>query len=445
MSNDQSIIVEADPQKEFFISMIVRDIDLLSAVVDLVDNSVDAARRSSNVSLDGFRVELFLNKQTFTIKDNCGGMDAKVARERAFKFGRPDEFLHDTKSVGRFGIGMKRAIFKMGRHFNVSSTAEQSSFEIDVDVEQWKKEEGPWQFRFTKLDESPQVAPSYGYGTTVEVSELFDTVSEQFHNSQTISRLMRMLSYRHLWNMMDGLTIKVNGTDVKSVHLGVASSDEIRPEVRIRNVPIGEEAPIRLWVIAGLSKGVPEEAGWYVFCNHRMLLQADKSETTAWNKKGRTPRYHNQYSRFRGFLMFESVNIDALPWNTTKTDLDTDSFVYTIALKEMIESMYPVLRWLDELKAYKKHRGKEDEERVEIEKTLDDTGRYELFTLAKESKFSARELEVMDEDQEGLAKVAFQYDKEIVEKIKECLQVRTNREVGEKTLEYYYKYECEDE
>lgn len=39
-------LVLAIPTKDFFISMLIRDIELLDAVADLVDNCVDGARRT---------------------------------------------------------------------------------------------------------------------------------------------------------------------------------------------------------------------------------------------------------------------------------------------------------------------------------------------------------------------------------------------------------------
>lgn len=44
-SNRQSNLIDASPTKDLFITMLVKDIDLIDAIVDLVDNCVDGARR----------------------------------------------------------------------------------------------------------------------------------------------------------------------------------------------------------------------------------------------------------------------------------------------------------------------------------------------------------------------------------------------------------------
>ena len=58
----------ASPAKRFFISMLIRDIELIPAIVDLVDNSVDAARQTaeSTTDLSAFHVEIVANESVST-------------------------------------------------------------------------------------------------------------------------------------------------------------------------------------------------------------------------------------------------------------------------------------------------------------------------------------------------------------------------------------------
>src|SRR4051794_10181785 len=81
--------VRAGPTKAFFVSMITRDIELQPAIVDLVDNSVDGARRlRGEGSLDGLRIDIRSSPEAFEILDNCGGIPFEIARNHAFRFGR---------------------------------------------------------------------------------------------------------------------------------------------------------------------------------------------------------------------------------------------------------------------------------------------------------------------------------------------------------------------
>ena len=122
-------VVHAEPTKEFFIEMLVRDIALNRAIIDLVDNSVDGARRKCpKGKYDGLWIEITADKGKFEIKDNCGGISLETARFYAFRFGRPKGMEATPHSVGQFGVGMKRALFKLGSRFRVvSSTASPTS------------------------------------------------------------------------------------------------------------------------------------------------------------------------------------------------------------------------------------------------------------------------------------------------------------------------------
>lgn len=105
------------------------------------------------------------------------------------------------------------------------------------------------------------------------------------------------------------------------------------------------------------------EAGWYIACNGRVILSADQSKITGWDTirtdEGGVgaPKYHNQYSRFRGFLSFMCADAAKLPWNTMKTGVDPDTVVYQDARREMISLMRPIIDFLNKVD----REGQEDE------------------------------------------------------------------------------------
>src|SRR5271170_1568236 len=168
---DRSLI-DATPTKEFFISMLVRDIDLVDAIADLFDNCVDGARRlKPNGNYEGLWVRIKASPFEFMIGDNCGGIPVVVARSYAFRFGRPEGALQTKHGIGQFGIGMKRALFKLGKKFTVESTSKGSSFTVKVDVEKWKEETNVWNFKFDELDEE-ESNDLEDCGTNIRVTEL---------------------------------------------------------------------------------------------------------------------------------------------------------------------------------------------------------------------------------------------------------------------------------
>ena len=131
--------INAEPTKAFFVDMLTRDIPLEQAVLDLVDNCVDGAKRMAAARQDdprlpyeGCAVEIIINAHQFSIYDNCGGFDVETAQEYAFRFGRPAAATRTAHSIGQFGVGMKRALFKFGRRFTVESATPSESWAVDV-------------------------------------------------------------------------------------------------------------------------------------------------------------------------------------------------------------------------------------------------------------------------------------------------------------------------
>ncbi|TRW98583.1 hypothetical protein EKO24_006980 [Candidatus Methylobacter oryzae] len=85
MTQQETNRVKALPTKEFFMSMLTRDIATDRAILDLIDNSIDASQ--SNSKSDS-RVSITINGNEFGIRDNAGGLDLETAKEYAFRFGR---------------------------------------------------------------------------------------------------------------------------------------------------------------------------------------------------------------------------------------------------------------------------------------------------------------------------------------------------------------------
>jgi hypothetical protein len=81
---------QASPTKRFFVSMLTRDINLADAILDLLDNCLDGARRladGGNVDYAQHFVKTQLVADHFSIEDNCGGIPLKVAKTTPLKQG----------------------------------------------------------------------------------------------------------------------------------------------------------------------------------------------------------------------------------------------------------------------------------------------------------------------------------------------------------------------
>jgi hypothetical protein len=347
--------VEVLPTKSLFVEMLTRDLLLDRAVLDLVDNSVDGARRlrpEADSDLTGLTIDVVVNKELFQIVDNCGGIGIDLARHYAFRIGRSKTTPRTPNSVGQFGVGMKRALFKFGHAFDVYSKTKQDSFELNVDVDAWENDERQWNFKFSKFEVGLD-NPESDTGTTVKVSSLRENVANTFSLQTFQNSLSREIARTQQQYIDRGIRIKFNGVTCMASPWTVLQSQGLQPACIQESIDVkGESVHVR--VFAGISNPNPREAGWYVFCNGRLILQGDQTNVTGWGKMAEddsqfAPKYHNQFARFRGYVFFDAENAGLLPWNTTKTGVDEDAAIYQSTLLMMIESMRSVMEFLRRL------------------------------------------------------------------------------------------------
>jgi len=438
-------LVLATPTKDFFISMLIRDIELLDAVADLVDNCVDGARRTqAGDSLKKLWVKIDLSPEHFTISDNCGGIPVNLARTYAFRFGRPDDFPKTKHSIGQFGIGMKRALFKLGTWFSVESSTRTSHFLLEVDVAEWKtkvkkapdgqSEIEDWDFHFKDLAES---ARGLKPGTTITVKHLHEGVKTQFGLENFVSRLREKLETTHQFSLAAGLDIRINSHPLKSHPLGLLSSTNIKPAYINYLLPSG----IRVRIFAGIAESNLYSAGWNIFCNGRLIVAGDQQERTGWGEgRGKKiPRFHNQYGRFRGYVLFDANDPAILPWNTTKTDVDENNAAYQDARRRMISVMRRVIDFLNELdRANTAAKPKQSALASKVESSV----ATPLAKIRPRTVFKSPSVSLREAPSKPTQRITYERLKGEIDIVKKALEVRTNAEVGIETFDYYYRVVC---
>ncbi|MFA5862746.1 MAG: ATP-binding protein, partial [Candidatus Thermoplasmatota archaeon] len=347
---DEAPDINAMPTKGFFIDMLTKDIGLVDAIIDLVDNSIDGARRHGgpDKKYHGKWVNVVTTKDEFRIEDNCGGIGVENAKKKAFRLGRDKEVLPTKGSIGQFGVGMKRAIFKIGELIEVESRTKEDQFKLTIRVPEWSDTD-VWGFNFDE-------APSYkrlsadATGTTIRVTELDDGVAEEFQDNAFLTKLRDELQSKQYMSVNRGLEIKVNGQKLKQMKVELLLSQLIVPMKEKFDIGDGEDK-VSVEIIAGLrddGQKNPTNAGWYVYCNGRAILEADQSPVTGWGE-GNVPYYHSQFSKFRGYAFLEAENSSKLPWNTTKTGVEMSSEIYQRVRRAMVKASKPVLKFTYDL------------------------------------------------------------------------------------------------
>lgn len=447
--SDNSKKINASPTKDFFISMLTKDIDLVDAILDLIDNSIDGARnirKSDNYTDIWVRIEL--DKEHFRIADNAGGISLDIARDYAFRFGRAETMTPVPHSIGQFGVGMKRAIFKIGKVFKIISKTATSSFSMNVDVDEWKKKEGDWAFEFDEINNNCH-NPEDEQGTIIEIQKINPTVRDLFDSEVFISTLRQSISKAQTRNIQNGLSITLNQIPVDFKLLTLQGSEDLKPAYIRREYGENEETKVIVKMYAGLSESDPHAAGWYIFCNGRLILGPDQTITTGWGEdRGKTiPQFHNQYARFRGYAFFDSDDSKQLPWNTTKTGMDIDAKLFKAVRQDMIKMTRSIIDFLNNLKLETRNNNEVSEQEEEVDITLrktlekatqlnlDDIILNELFVAPAYSPPSNKKME---------GRISYSKPIAEIEKVQKLLRVKTYKEVGELTFDYYLKMEGDD-
>jgi hypothetical protein len=87
-------------------------------------------------------------------------------------------------------------------------------------------------------------------------------------------------------------------------------------------------------------------AGWYVFCNGRAVLFADKSILTGWAGGG-LPIFQPKHRPFLGTVFFVSPDPEALPWTTTKASVNEENVLWQEAKRYMVKVGHIIISFLD--------------------------------------------------------------------------------------------------
>lgn len=420
--------VDANPTKDFFITMLTRDISLLRSIVDLVDNSVDAANQCSDISNRYVRISL--SKDSFTIYDNCGGIDIEIAKHQAFRFGRPSNAQHQSNSVGRFGVGMKRTLFKMGRHFTVTSHHEDNSFSIEVDVDKWLRAP-TWDFELNTIQRA-----SEELGTKIEVKRLHEFVKDEFVLVEFSNLLIREIGAAHFKALHDGLSITVNETKVEPRNIRIKRSEQIGV------VGVSREFDdVAVTVKAGVGPREKSEGGWYIVCNGRLVEGPEQTSVTGWGSDG-IPKYHPDYAFFRGLVEFQCAEADKLPWTTTKTGIDVDNSVFKSARNEMKSTMRKVLSFLRDRAKEKEDFDKNLIEAMPLNEALDGSAEVSIYEVNFEENFKHPERSATKSAPEEI-NVQYRVSRSMAELVKESLGVVSASEMGRETFNYYFRNEID--
>ncbi len=354
--------INAAPTKSFFVDMLTRDIDLKDAILDLLDNCIDGIQRTikrqapTETPYEGFWAKIEISGDSFKIEDNCGGIPLDVAERYAFRMGKPKDINDDDDifTIGTYGIGMKRAIFKMGRSAQVFSQTESESFKVIIQPD-WLLSDDSWELPLEMTD-----SPLDRSGTSLEVVELREETATQFATKSFQTTLANEVEALYSYIIGKGFEIFVNSERVKPRPLvlqweGLTKLKNKDTEAVAPYLYEAREENVEVTVAVGFHRALPsyeeidnaeagkrsrkrDTAGWTIVCNDRVVVANDKTILTGWGEAG-VPRYHPQYISISGIVHFKSTDARKLPLTTTKRGIDASSELYLHVKERMREGL----------------------------------------------------------------------------------------------------------
>ncbi|MEL7520297.1 MAG: ATP-binding protein [Cyanobacteria bacterium J06553_1] len=418
--------INAAPTKNFFVEMLTRDIDLKDAILDLLDNCIDGIQRTlrddgrdedkqelnEETPYDGFWASINVSEEGFVIEDNCGGIPLDVAQRYAFRMGKPRDITDDDNiaTIGTYGIGMKRAIFKMGQSAEVISQTNEDAFKVLIQPD-WLASDETWDLPLEVT--KPSLEEN---GTLIEILELREEVANQLAKKSFQTELSQEIETLYSYILAKGLEIFVNDKPIKAKPLvlqweGITKLKKKDREAIAPYLYEGYEEDVEVTVAVGFHRAQPSDdeihnaetgkrrkrdtAGWTIVCNDRVVVANDKTIMTGWGEAG-VPKYHPQHISISGIVRFKSNDARKLPITTTKRGIDASSELYLHVKDRMREGLKLFTNYTSKWKQLPK----EERARSQIAKAHDpaamfekvravDSGGAAVKTTAKSKKSSS--------------------------------------------------------
>lgn len=341
--------INASPVKRFFVEMLTRDILVEDAILDLLDNCVDGilrthAKDASARPYEKFWARITVSTDRFVIEDNCGGIPWSE-HDRAFRMGRSDSDKQiSVNSVGVYGIGMKRAIFKIGTDAQIWTQHEKDNYEVPITAN-WMKDEDEWSLPVTSMLQNMMTED----GTKITIHHLHKGIRDRFASPSFQNELIQKIANHYAVIIKKGFKVEVNGIFVepKPILIRFTPNEKKETEVIRPYVFKSKVDGVDVFLAVGLREPIPgieevrfssEFAGWTIIANDRVVLYCDKSELTGWGTAG-IPQYHTQFIAISGVVEF-SGDPRKLPTTTTKRGLEYSSSLYLQVLERMREGMH---------------------------------------------------------------------------------------------------------
>lgn len=332
MNNKRNLTIKTGVNPSYVKNVVTQDINCFECILDLIDNSIDAAKslvihnlddQGMPLSYEGVKISLEVSSDGITLHDNCSGISKNAIEERLLVIG---EESNQKLAIGHFGVGLKRALLKLGNEYSIETCTGGDKYEMSFNANSIAgNTEKPLQARFLG-DKNPSTY------TTIRIKEPTNSYVREIVNDDAWEKKLRdEFSIRYSIFIKKGLSIQLNESTITPTCPDIKHN----PPVLIQQATLQAAEGIQVHIRAGMHEdyyktGDPEynskniesitdQYGWYYVCNDRVIKIATRDKKFGWG-----PRWHNEYYGFVGWVYFVG-DVAKLPWNTKKTDIDPTS------------------------------------------------------------------------------------------------------------------------
>ncbi|GGF56639.1 hypothetical protein GCM10011332_07640 [Terasakiella brassicae] len=334
--------VDFGMERKFVFNALTSDISTTDSLLDLIDNSIDAARRDIvdkkkamvnglPETYEGYEIKLSLDDDKIIIEDNCRGMETNLLEGTAFRLGARH---NQNFSIGIYGVGLIRAFWKLGNEGTLITDNGEEAFSLHFNKSDLEENETTL---FADRTISSGKRSNKFIIDRLTLDAAYDLEDKEWYN-KLIDRIRRVYGLC----IRKGLKIQVGKyvipefgpqirEDVKELKGGTQfrTSNGVDVNVQIgaheKYIFKGEEG----WSQRANSDVIPE-CGWYVVCNDRIVLTADRTVKVGW-----TSTWHSEYNGILGWVFFTSDDADLLPWDSKKTDISLEKVSQREAAKAL--------------------------------------------------------------------------------------------------------------
>ena len=343
-------VFDVTPEKRLFLS-VISEYDLNKGICELVDNAIDLWTKNNRTGLH-IKLTLDFNRQTISVEDNAGGVEA-ADLSLLFSPGRTTNEISDNV-IGYFGVGIKRAVVALAEDVTIKTRYGRKETCIIHFDDEWINDDPEWKLKYdiSNKDLSANTTLIELFKLRVPLT-VDDINSLKMHLSEVYGELIKA-----------GLKILVNVETLGSITFDNSWTypADYAP-ASFSETLYFDEREVEIEILTGLigHSGDPDNSyGIFFYCNNRLITRG-LTDFSVGFESGKIGIPHYNISLVRTIVKLKGQSRD-MPWNSSKSNIDPKHPIFQALRTSVINVTANYARacrafqgkWEDEIFRFKK-------------------------------------------------------------------------------------------